>query len=399
MTVRAAQPLKSAHCARSESDRPHALLASAQLLSFRGRLREVMAICRPEAPKKSRRNESCTRSTSLSMITFEKVFASRSPHNRMAKRTKRRKSLGTLIGSTILHYRILAELGKGGMGVVYRAEDTRLGRHVAVKFAPENYQANPAICEYFRCEAQTGSALNHPNLCTVYDVGDFRGRPFIVMELLEGHTLRQLMGMPMGLDTFLNLGMQMSGALCALHSKSIVHRDIKPSNIFVTSTGNVKIFDFGLATLVDAPLTAQQPKLAALRGGHESADRGRVLGTAGYMSPEQAMGEKLDTRTDLFSLGVVFYEMLTGKRPFRGPTTAAMLEALIREPLVSILTLRPDLPPRLDGLIKKTLEKDRTFRCQTADALHANMKQLERDLELIVSGEVIGTKIGGTARL
>jgi len=201
------------------------------------------------------------------------------------------------------------------------------------------------------------------------------------------------------LDTFLNLGMQMSGALCALHSKSIVHRDIKPSNIFVTSTGNVKIFDFGLATLVDAPLTAQQPKLAALRGGHESADRGRVLGTAGYMSPEQAMGEKLDTRTDLFSLGVVFYEMLTGKRPFRGPTTAAMLEALIREPLVSILTLRPDLPPRLDGLIEKTLEKDRTFRCQTADALHANMKQLERDLELIVSGEVIGTKIGGTARL
>jgi serine/threonine protein kinase len=285
-----------------------------------------------------------------------------------------------LTGRTISRYRILDKLGNGGMGVIYRAQDVRLERYVAVKFASRKLGSDPAVCECLRREARIGSALRHPNVCAVYDVGGFSGRPFVVMELLEGRTLGQVMGMSFGLETFLDLGIQICDGLEAIHSSGIVHRDIKPSNIFVTTTGQAKLFDFGLAIRPGEP-APPEVRSHHLRPGGVQAEPGIVLGTPAYMSPEQVLGEELDGRSDLFSFGVVLYELLTGERPFRGSSTASVLDAVLRRPFVPVPSLKPGLPAGIEQFIEKTLEKDREFRYQNAADLCTDMKRLRRDLE------------------
>jgi eukaryotic-like serine/threonine-protein kinase len=286
----------------------------------------------------------------------------------------------SLTGRTISHYRILDKLGNGGMGVIYRAQDVRLGRYVAMKFAYKKFRADPTICECLRREASVGSALNHPNVCAVYDVGGFAGRPFVVMELLEGRTLRNAMGMGFGLEMFFDLGTQICDGLEAMHAIGIVHRDIKPSNIFVTTTGQAKVFDFGLAIRSSEPVP-QGPTRRDPRRGSVRAEQGTVLGTPAYMSPEQVRGEQLDGRSDLFSFGVLLYELLTGARPFQGVTIPSVLDAVLRRPFVPIPLLKPGLPAGVQQLVEKALEKDREFRYQSAADLCADMKRLQRDLE------------------
>lgn len=286
----------------------------------------------------------------------------------------------SLTGRTISHYRILDKLGNGGMGVIYRAQDVRLGRYVAVKFASRKHRIDPMVCECLRREASVGSALNHPNVCAVYDVGGFAGRPFVVMELLEGRTLLQVMGMSFGLETFLDLGIQICDGLEAMHASGIVHRDIKPSNIFVTTTGQAKVFDFGLA-IRSSEAVPHESRLRDPRRGGVRGEPGKVLGTPEYMSPEQVLGEQLDGRSDLFSFGAVLYELLTGQRPFQGVTIPSLLDAVLRKPFVPIPSLKPGLPAGFERLIEKTLEKDRELRYQSAADLCADMKRLQRDLE------------------
>jgi serine/threonine protein kinase len=267
------------------------------------------------------------------------------------------------------------------MSVIYRAQDVRLSRQVAVKFASENFQTNAAIRECFRSEARAASALNHPNICRLYDVGEFADRPFLVLELLEGRTLRKLVEMPLDLEVFLHLGIQIADGLHAVHSSGIVHGDIKSSNIHVSSMGCAKIFDFGLAEFSTAPVkhkfSAVEKLLPPVVAGPD-----RALGTIPYMSPEQILGASLDARTDLFSLGVVLYEMLTGARPFQGTTSAAVLDAVIRRPIVPVSVLRPGLPDTLEKIVEKALEKDREYRCQSAAELRADLKRLQRELGL-----------------
>src|SRR5262245_31288121 len=264
----------------------------------------------------------------------------------------------SLVGQTISHYRILARLGTGGMGVIYRAQDVRLHRHVAVKFPSTELQTYPVVNEWLRREAHAGSALNHPNVCAVYDLGDYEGRPFIVMELLQGRTLRQQIHERCDLEPFLDLSIQIAGGLNAVHSVGIVHRDIKPSNIFVTASGQAKVFDFGLAIMPNAEVMAT----AASGGGTRLCNRleafGRLQGTPGYMSPEQMRCERVDVRSDLFSLGAVYYEMLTAKRAFRATTASAVAEAVLNRPLVPIRRRRPELPCPVARLVEKILEKD-----------------------------------------
>lgn len=270
-----------------------------------------------------------------------------------------------LIGRTVDQYRILSRLGKGGMGVIYRAEDLRLDRHVALKFAGRR---KPGMGECIRREAQAGAAVAHANVCSVYDVGEFEGRPYLVMELLEGRPLRQMLQLPMTLDRFFDLGIQISAGLEAVHSAGIVHRDIKPSNIFVTWNEEAKIVDFGLALIETELCTVPS------RDGPR-----KIRGTPAYMSPEQILGEPLDWRTDLFSLGAVFYEMLTGRRPFHGATTSGVLDAVLRGPIVPVSKLQPAVSAGVGMLIETTLEKDRELRCQSAADLRATLKRLQRD--------------------
>jgi Protein kinase domain len=295
-----------------------------------------------------------------------------------------------MVGKTISHYRIVSQLGTGGMGIVYAAEDQRLGRSVALKFVPDDLAKDEQALQRLRGEARTASTLNHPNICTIHDIGEYEGRPFIVMELLKGQTLRdRLAAGPLKIHEIVDIGIQVADALDWAHTSGVIHRDIKPANLFLVDRRQIKILDFGLAKLL-----SRQPSSGST--GAPTIDptaAGVTLGTVAYMSPEQITGEELDGRTDIFSLGVVLYESATGHQPFTGKTSAVVLSAILNKAPVAPLVFNPDLPLRLQEVINNCLEKDRELRYQHADGLRADLRRIKRDLESGHSGAMTATGI------
>src|ERR1700687_393399 len=297
-----------------------------------------------------------------------------------------------MIGQTVSHYRVLEKLGGGGMGVIYKAEDINLGRVVALKFLPEGLDQDPDSLEPFRREARLASSLNHPHICTIYEIAQHDGQYFIAMELLPGQTLSSLIGSkPLENSRVLDLGLQISDALEAAHSAGIIHRDLKPANIFVTDKNQAKILDFGLA--VSAPQRrpaagGDAPTIQDSASQHLTS-HGATVGTIAYMSPEQALAEPLDARSDLFSLGVVLYEMTTGTQPFKGATPAAIFNAILNQQPVAVRALNPAIPAKLEEIIDKTLEKKRELRCQSAAELNADLRRLKREIESGTSTRII----------